>query len=304
MGLIFDREIPIHLKRSFKSASSIKLITAYLTSGIFTVFNKEEIEIKDISLCVRGNKQDFFNNTVCIKTIKELYKLGVKCYLVRNLHIKAYIFDDEEIYIGSANLTNNGLSISASSNIEVLYKADCIDNYIVELNKVLHYSVAVTDKIIKEIEESLANFQLTKIKPENLDSIDWSFWDIEDYISHLNYSVLPKCDLSIPILTQDKEKYFHDSLLFGLKEDGTFDRSLFITSTLHHFLVKEVLARGEGKQLIRFGELKNLLMEKLSLDEPCAKETTKNIFSYYRDKKCLPLNYERYRYTESLKLEL
>ena len=138
----------------------------------------------------------------------------------------------------------------------------------------------------------------------SLDSVDWSFWSKQEYIDGLSYSGLPRCNLLESLDLQSDENCEHDQFLFGLKKDGSFERTLFIESSLHQFLVKELITRPDGWQFIRFGELKNILSNEFGLERYDAERFTKNIFSYYKTQNCAPLSYERFNYTESLKLDL
>lgn len=304
MELLFYNEISSKLKKDFMTCKEAFLITGYLTSGVFSILDDRLLPEKYTSLFFRGNKQDFFNGSVCIKTVRKLYELGVRCYLVRNLHSKIYIFDKKIMYIGSVNLTNNGLSLLDSSNIEVLYKTKYESSYDDQLRESLKYAIEVTDDILSEIEHSMLDVEDKQNTAVNLNSIDWPFWSKDEYLDSLSDLSLPRCNLFIPLIEQKKDDLAHDQLHFGLDDNLSFNRSLFITSALHHFLVKEVLSKPEGRRFIRFGELKNILSDKFELENIDAKKITQNIFSYYNDRKCLPLNYERVNYTESLNLQL
>ncbi|CAM5211088.1 hypothetical protein OURE66S_02690 [Oligella ureolytica] len=302
MRLIHSNQIARELKDSFTNAHDIVLITAYLTSGVFTVLDRRVLSDKKITLYFRGNKQDFVNGTVCVNTIRALHASGVRCLLVRNLHSKVYIFDEKTMYVGSANLTNNGLS--STGNIEVLYKTQYEQSFRIQLKESLQYAVELTDEILFEIEEDINNLEVGDNIESYCESIDWRFWSQKEFIDDLTYLTLPRCNISEPLDFWNPEDLEHDQILFGLNTDGTFDCSLFIQSSLHQFLVKEVMFKSEERQFIRFGELKHTLIRELDLDTLQAEKITKNIFSYYKNQECKPLYYERYIYTESLRLQL
>lgn len=299
MGLVFRDKIRDVLTSHYQQCNKAVLITAYLTSGIFTVLEEVDISDKDISIFVRGNKKDFAAGSVCIKTLMKLHHLGVTCYLVRNLHSKIYVFDDAEMFIGSANLTNNGLSPLGSTNIEVLMSAPYNESYTGDLKRSLRYAVKVTNEILEKIQEE--NDSLNTLGKSE-ECLDWDFWSIDDFGHDLADSILPWCDISLPVNDQDKVNQYHDELLFGLKLDGSFDRALFISSALHLFLVKILSERDEGEQFLYFRDVRQLLIDYCDVHYADAKKITVNIFSYYRSRLCLPILHDQPVHSERLRL--
>jgi len=111
-----------------KPKKSLIICTAYLknnalnklfeTYGITSDENSINIEV-----LIRGNLSDFLNKSSDISALESLIKIkNLDIENVRrltNLHMKAYLIDDKELLIGSANLTNSGLFANGySGNIE------------------------------------------------------------------------------------------------------------------------------------------------------------------------------------------
>src|SRR5690606_36621249 len=121
MKILLGSAISTHFQQLFLAAENLDLITAYLTSGLFNLLEEEEISNRRINLFVRGNRKDFQTKACDILVLEKLHQLGVNCFLVKDLHSKVYIFDQEVALVGSANLTNKGLGLASNgNNIECL----------------------------------------------------------------------------------------------------------------------------------------------------------------------------------------
>ncbi|MBK6900772.1 MAG: hypothetical protein IPH09_16470 [bacterium] len=69
------------------------------------------------------------------------------------LHTKAYLFDEETVFIGSANLTSRGLSLDGLGNQEhvTMFKPSIRD--VSKLTALRLQSTDLTDSLVREMEE-------------------------------------------------------------------------------------------------------------------------------------------------------
>lgn len=74
-------------------------------------------EPAEVSVIMRGDIEDFLDETSDIIAVKKLIKAGATVRLISNLHAKTYIADDERAIIASSNLTTNGLEDSIEAGV-------------------------------------------------------------------------------------------------------------------------------------------------------------------------------------------
>ncbi len=65
----------------------------------------------------RFSRHDFFCKASSLEGLKELLLAGASLKAVKNLHTKLYIFDDQNIILGSSNFSRGGLVTNLELNI-------------------------------------------------------------------------------------------------------------------------------------------------------------------------------------------
>lgn len=295
MTVYLKDHIAVALQQAYMHSDKVDLITAYLNSGIFRILDLSVLVNKDISLYVRGNKRDFLSGSVDIKTLSKLYQVGVKCYLVRDLHGKAYIFNQMKLFIGSANLTHNGLGTNTNSNLECLVELPLQEaefNYLISMTST---RVLLTPKILKDIEYSVD----CAVSNENnlLGSEEWPF-----LVSHEKYETIRIYDLPWCHPLEDSHEecdFLHDYHVLGLISKSSVNLFDFKTSYLYQFILFNLNQSNNGQ--LYFGEIKSLVLK--SLEEHgniIIKPYIFNIFGYFSMLNDPVIGYDRPNYSERL----
>lgn len=302
MGLILKDQIIYKLSQEYSKCGQAVLITAYLTSGIFDILgNLDHSSNRKTILFVRGNKQDFLNGSVCVRTLRRLHNANIQCFLLQNLHAKLYIFDEQTMFIGSANLTNNGLSVSPNSNIEILHQCQYSQVVQEQIKTMLHGAIPLTDELLDAISIEL---QETPNKMLSETYEDWACLPspYSDNTAELDLAHLPLCNLDYLADFLGSEEFYHDQYIFGLNNDGIVDLVLLQNSVLHKFLIKILMEQPE--KFIRFGTLKNIIAEQCSLQHDSElTELIQNIYSYYKHNRNIEVQYSQPNHTEVLSLQ-
>ncbi len=101
-----------------QAKESIVFISAYITQNAIDRLNKLIPEDVDIHIICRLLPSDVLTGATQLSALKTALTKGIKVSCLHSLHAKIYAIDFKTIYVGSANLTNNGLKIYGIGNIE------------------------------------------------------------------------------------------------------------------------------------------------------------------------------------------
>ena len=180
------------------------------------------------------------------------------------LHGKVYVVDTR-IFIGSANLTSKGLSLSLNQNDEFgtgfeYGKAERakIENYLSTVNWLDTETVELMAEFLDDIDNEMNDNVIrwpTKIS-ERLKPQSPGIW-LHD---------LPMCGPDqLAARTASENSIRHDLLYFGSENDATKDELLqgFLSSPICHWMLKQLQEFGE----LSFGKVTELFHSQI-LDDP------------------------------------
>ncbi len=158
MPILFSNEILDSVKRELKSAtSSIRIITAYCkTSSLIYLNGCINNEIKDKRLLIRFRMDDILTGSTDFSVVEYGMKAGWQVYIRFDLHAKTYIVDNKRGLVGSANLTNSGLSICKHGNMEMATLVDVEPKDIEKINKLFDDAILIDDTLLRELKSQIA----------------------------------------------------------------------------------------------------------------------------------------------------
>lgn len=178
--LMYDnllKEIENNLESGCKSLS---IITAFCKLDTLKYIDSLTSKITKKRIIVRFRLDDLISGA----TDKEIYNYckhnNWELYINLDLHAKVYLLDDI-CFIGSANTTNNGLSISKLGNIEISKEFNLTDEEICQLNKIFSESKKLEDDLYSKM-----MLQLEKIEVKHMHKYKWSDNIIKEYNQHCN----------------------------------------------------------------------------------------------------------------------
>ena len=239
--------------------------------------------------------EDLVKGVSDIEVYTLLKEEGHHLFYCPSLHLKTYLFDDEHLLTGSANLTSKGLGICKDANLETLVEVDPIPNdYAIYLRKILINSFLITDKICNQITEIVYKFsEKNDFDVTGLNELEKNFRDIimeKDYflISELPMTNSPKelyekiiniKDGSIvePVVTHDMALY-----ALGQKEwDNAEEFESYLSDNFfsHPFIVKLCSFIDRPR---RFGEFKEWVQNNCTnVPVPSRRKLTENVQVLY-----------------------
>lgn len=172
MSILFSNEILNAVKKELKSAStSVQIITAYCKESSLTYLNNcISDKIRDKRLLVRFRMDDILNGSTDFSVVEYGMAQGWKVYIRFDLHAKTYIVDNKRGMVGSANITNSGLSIGRKGNMEIATLVDVEQKDIDKINKLFDDAILVDNVLLSKMK--------TQIEPvDSKDKTESHSWD-------------------------------------------------------------------------------------------------------------------------------
>lgn len=159
MSILFSTEILDSIKNELQRAeSSVQIITAYCKNTSFDFLNDCIGEdVNDKRLLVRFRMDDILKGSTDFSIIENGFRRGWDVYIRFDLHAKTYIVDKKRGIVGSANVTNSGLSINRSGNLEMATLVDVEDKDIEKIDKLfldaIHMDEVLLEKLSSQIND-------------------------------------------------------------------------------------------------------------------------------------------------------
>jgi len=246
--LLSSTEFSKKLEVAFiSSENSIIVLSAFIKASALE-WMLDHANCDTIKVVARWQKHDL----ICGASDFDCYKIckdrNVKFGISLNLHGKVYCADNQ-IFVGSANLTNRGMALARNFNHEFgigflagISDTEKVENY---LNNVIW----LDDKLAHEMQQEFEAPRTTKIVSEE----EWStnlFNQLSQPVRHLwMHELLFTNPSSLLNFNADDEHDLHDYELLGLNVDG---------------LSKETITH-KFKQSNAYRWMQNLLDEEKSL---------------------------------------
>lgn len=250
MAILFSNEILNSIKNELKTATnSVQIITAYCKEASLKYLNRyinEEVVHK--RLLVRFRMDDVLNGSTDFSILAYGIKNGWDIYIRFDLHAKTYIIDNKRGFVGSANVTNSGLSIGKSGNMEIATLVDVEQEDIKKISQLFNGAIHVNYELIDKMKNQIDTVQ--KHATEGNHSWDTSITDL--FTPHI--TVLFSCELPEAFSINEGEYFsFMDEIYRG---DLTELKKSFRWSNVYLWLLS-ILEENDG--CIYFGTLSEKL---------------------------------------------
>lgn len=157
MAILFPNEILDSVKRELKSAvSSVQIITAYCKAPSFMRLDSYiNDKVKDKRLLVRFRMDDILKESTDFSIVERGIETGWKIYIRFDLHAKTYIVDNKRGLVGSANVTNSGLSIGKNGNMEMATLVDVEPKDIEKISKLFDDAILVDEVLLRKLKSQI-----------------------------------------------------------------------------------------------------------------------------------------------------
>lgn len=161
MAILFSNEIMDSIvKELHKATNSVQIITAYCKEKTFSYLDSEiNTEVQEKRLLVRFRLDDILKGSTDFEILRYGIENGWKVYLRFDLHAKTYIVDNKRCLVGSANVTNSGLNVGESGNVEMAAFVDVEAQDIEKIGNLFNDAILVDEAIFLNLKKQ---FDLVK----------------------------------------------------------------------------------------------------------------------------------------------
>ena len=294
------------------STKSVIILSAYV-KAIGVDWLKEKIGEKDIkcTIVARWDKGDLAQGSSDLECYYLAKENGWTFKVLKDLHAKVMLVDNDILFVGSPNLTGRGMSLVPVANQEIGIKVQALEEDLKIINQLIDDAALVNDAIIKELEEwqkNLPKIEKPKI-PEFPEIVNDSF---KEKFNKLWVNNFPWCNVEYLINNLDKKEdnIIHDLDLFGLTniQKVNIEKELnesFLQSKIFNWLIKKLEAE-ENKE-IYFGRLSSIIHNGLVDDPKPYRQDVKllqaNLYDYIKYFKPINVICDQPNFSERLSLK-
>jgi hypothetical protein len=291
-----------------RSTTSVTILSAYLKHQALDHLLGLVPDGVEVSVASRFRANDLISGASDIDAAKLLIEKGAKFGISPRLHGKVFLVDDQDMYIGSSNLTGSGFGLAGTGNEEFGTQCHAGQADVQKLNKFLVRNVQWLDAAaIKTMECELEVMQSSQQIDLGTESISWSFESAnEREIDGIWFRELPPCPPSEARQYLDSHSPEDNEFLCACADqvDSLPDLQRLLKNSVSYLWLVEKL-NDTSADYLRFGELTSLLHGDL-LDDPepyrsSVKAALSNMLSWVE---LLPdaMIIKRHRHTRSVML--
>ena len=306
--LLFSEDFSKELILGIAGASSeLVICSAFVKDKAIKALLKNISEDVSVTVVARWAKQDLTLGASDLEVYKWCQSKGYRFGINSNLHAKLYLVDQSLIFLGSANLTHRGLSISGVGNVEIGTRLDPSSTDIEKFKSFINNEVVwVDDEMFKQLEAEVA---ISKEKTKDSKDLDWSAAInemLKRKISHLWVSeLLFTSPISLQSPNFESPEIVHDFELLNLTIDNFDKDSLkeaFLETRLYRWIRDTIGVDNE----VRFGWLTKQLHSALLDDStPYRSDVKEFIITIFEWFKFMPEVFEvkRFRVSETVRIK-
>ena len=294
------------------STKSVIILSAYV-KAIGVEWLKEKIGEKDIkcTIVARWDKGDLAQGSSDLECYSLAKENGWTFKVLKDLHAKVMLVDDDMLFVGSPNLTGRGMSLVPVANQEIGIKVQALEEDLKIINQLIDDAVLVNDAIIKELEEWKKN--LPKIEKPKIPNFPQIVNDsFKEKFNKLWVNNFPWSNIQYLLENVDKKEdnIIHDLDLFGLTNVSKKDlekelNESFLQSKIFNWLIKKLEAE-ENKE-IYFGRLSSIIHDGLVDDPKPYRQDVKllqaNLYDYIKYFKPVNVICDQPNFSERLSLK-
>ena len=277
-ALLDTNQLRLALEPALRSANRCYLYSAFLTDlAADWLISTRQFDGKE-RLLIRGLPFDFFSGASSFQALRKLLRHGAQIRFSSALHAKIYIVD-EAIFVGSANLTGNGLALVDDPNDELTIVSNLETGHLQQISHLWSEGYLVDSALLDRLETYLGGCELEGLDRSGAPNV----WP-EDLIE------------------ENRALYCSDFPQFSAESGGWVFSSSLQSSKAYDWLYSVVAEHGHCS----FGFLSSALHSALH-DDPApyrrnVKELLANLLSYVTNAPDLPIQVTRPNYSQVVQL--
>ena len=170
--LISGGELKQVLEQAVKKCrKNLVFISAYITQAAVDWLYAHVPNHVKVHLVCRLTPSDVVSGSTDISALVSALERGWNVSCLHSLHAKLYLVDNEQIYVGSANLTNNGLKIYGKGNIEACVSVSTSKENLLFISSIEESANSLNHGILQKMENYIndkKNVIYSNVWPEDV----------------------------------------------------------------------------------------------------------------------------------------
>lgn len=274
--------------------NEIIFISAYITQSAIDWLASLVADGSKVHVICRLLPSDVMGGSTHLSALQTALENNMTVSCLHSLHAKIYCIDNETIFVGSANLTNNGLKIYGMGNIEACAQVPVNNLNLNFINKIVESSTQLDEEILQNMQGCI-DLKETSILfdawPEGVLKEEEGIW-VRDFF------------WASPGTNEQSLEWIHDAELLGIANGEEITKDRILRARCIQWLVRKL--EIEPEQELYFGTLTKILHDELK-DDPApyrkdVKSLLQNLLEYIQ--KYLPdmIEVSRPQHSQRIKL--
>ncbi len=265
-----------------KDAKKIIFISAYITEPAIRWLSEKIRPVADVTVIGRLTPHDINCGSSDIAGMEQILSnsWGLRC--LSNLHAKIYSIDDRVIFVGSANLTSNGLKLYGQGNLEACSEIPPDQENLDFIDQIKSSALSVDQKTLSKMKDFL------DANPISLNSVDCPHWPADVLPENKDVWVTDFLWTVPDSLTENEDESVEHDLAM-LQISTPISRESLSNALRQSKCFKWLIRKLENskRDSIRFGELTQALHSDLK-DDPSpyrrnVKQLLANLLAYCQE---------------------
>lgn len=253
------------------------LISPFIQAGALLQLKEITHFGRDLSVITRWNAEDILAGISDLEVYPVLKEQGIRLYINNHIHLKMFVYSNNNAFVGSGNITNHGLGFSSKPNIEIGAFSSIDYEDWKRLFNLIDDSILVDDDMYQRAVEYRNKYRFT---PSPLPDFVLKESDriVRQQKKDYSLNVLPASE-SPQDLFQNKDSIFqqdinlylmspflHDMLIYNLSP--AMNKDFFFKDLKNKFLstpfVKELIIYIKENAPLNFGHVSSWIHEHCS----------------------------------------
>jgi hypothetical protein len=247
--------------------NSVDVLSAYITvPGIEWLLSLLKSEVR-LRVIARWNCSDLVSGASDARVYETLRTRGAEFFVLQDLHAKLVLIDRTSVFLGSANITSNGLKLVPGGNRELSVRFPATEEQTQIVESFIRNSTKMTDELYSAVLDEVSQHPSPNwARPQWSCGLNQALSPAPKYlwVSELIWSPSPTYLLDHP----DDARSRHDLMMLGLVASDSLKvvmREAFLASRSWRWLIETL--RGSENSTLYFGALSQRLHASL-IDDP------------------------------------
>ena len=156
VGLFSGAEFRRHFEVACARGTTLTIVSAYVTLPAIDWLSK--FWKLDCRLLCRLKASDLYQGASDIEALKMALNLGWDVFFDESVHSKIYLVDSGPLFLGSANMTSNGIGLASNSNSETMTSISPSREDVAYISDLFDNAQCIDMQLIQKMEDFINQF--------------------------------------------------------------------------------------------------------------------------------------------------